>query len=292
MAERIRILSVPYDSGRHFARMGQGPVYLLGHELTDKVRQFGHQVAVTTIDHGIAFPTENAVAFELHGKIADAVRDSRAGREFPLILSGNCNYAAIGAVTGLGAEDTGVLWFDAHGECETPETTTSAFLDGMGMSILTGKCWKTRMAQVPGFEQLDPQRAVLVGARDLSKHEHSFVQKHQIGLVAVEDIRREGVSALAPQLERLRDLGVRRLYVHVDADVYDPETVGHANRFSATAGPGLSVAELHDSLQAISDTLPIHAAAITAYDPDVDPDGRMRGTLIDLAGQLSGLGHS
>ena len=290
MAEHIGILSEPYDSGHHLARMGRGPVDLLDRGLADAIRAMGHTVEVAAIDHGLPFPMENAVAFELHGRIGDAVRQSRAADAFPLLLSGNCNYASIGAVTGLAVDDTGVLWFDAHGESETPETSTSAFLDGMGLAMLVGGCWAHRLADVPGFRALDPRRAVLVGARDFSADEADFMDERGIGRVSVEAVRDHGAAALAPDLERLRDLGVRRLYVHVDADVYDPDMVGHANAYSASAGTGLTAPELGDCLEDIARRIPIQAAAITAYDPEVDPDGRMRGPLIELAAQFAHLG--
>lgn len=291
MAERIRILSVPYDCGLHNIRMGRGPIELLGYGLTDRIRDADHDVAITTIDHGLPVPSENTVAFQMHELLGNAVRDCRAEGAFPLILSGNCNYAAIGAVTGLGVEETGVLWFDAHGESETPETTRSAFLDGMGLAMLTGGCWTQRLGDMPGFSPLDPQRAVLVGARDLSEAEQAYIGDRNIGRVTVEDICTTGAAALTPELDRLGALGVRRLYVHVDADVYDPDNVGHANHFSATAGTGLTAEELTGCLSAIYDAIPIQAAAITAYDPSVDPSGRMRGTLTALAVHLSGLGR-
>jgi arginase len=272
--------------------MGQGPAVLLEHGLVDVVSARGSQVDVTTIETALPFPTENALAFEMHGLIADQVRQVRAHGEFPLILSGNCNYAAVGAVTGLGADGTGVLWFDAHGESETPETSPSAFLDGMGLAILIGVCWTRRMADVPGFRPLDPRRVAMIGARDLTDDEVEFFPRNGIARVSVEAIRENGPEALSATLGSLRNQGATRLYVHVDADVFDPDTVGHANLYSASAGPGLTAEELNGCLEKAATAIPIHAAAITAYDPSVDPDGRMRRTLVDLARTLSELGSN
>ena len=76
-----------------------------------------------------------ATAFELHGLVSGRVRQAIAEGGFPLVLSGNCNTAAIGAIAGAGPEDLGIVWFDAHGEFNTPETTTTGFIDGMGLAI-------------------------------------------------------------------------------------------------------------------------------------------------------------
>ena len=84
------------------------------------------------------FGAEIQTAFALCAAVAEKARESRATGRFPLVLSGNCN-VAVGTVAGCGCGSTDVVWFDAHGEATTPETTTSGFLDGMGISILTGK---------------------------------------------------------------------------------------------------------------------------------------------------------
>jgi arginase len=286
----VRILSVPYDSGQRLARMGLGPVELLDRGLANAINDAGHETAVETIDHGLPFATENAVAFAMHEKIAGAVGRTRTTGAFPLILSGNCNYAAIGAMTGLGMERAGILWFDAHGECETPETSESAFLDGMGLAMLVGACWTKRLSAVPGFTPLDPRSAVMIGARDLTEDEIDFLPRHGIERVPVETIRENGIPVLQSELDRLYRQGVERLYVHVDADVYDPVTVGHGNHYSASAGPGLFADEVVDCIEAAAKIIPVQAAAITAYDPNVDPGGRMRKTLINLAVKFAGLG--
>jgi arginase len=290
MADRaVAVLCVPYDSGHHRARMGRGPQHLLDHRLADRIGD-GISVGVSTIRHELPFPTENAAAFALHGRVADSVRRSRTEGKFPLILSGNCNLAAIGAVAGLGAEGTGVLWFDAHGDCETPETSTSAFLDGMALAMLAGACWTRRLAEVPGFAPVPGDRVALIGARDLSAEEEALVLARRIGRVSVDEVRRDGAAALGPALTGLVARGVRRLYVHVDADVHDPAEAGSANHYSASAGAGLHAAEVRACLAAAASVFPVQAAAITAYDPDADRGGRMRATLLTLAADLARLG--
>jgi arginase len=79
------------------------------------------------------FPAESNSAFQLAHKISECVHACRETRIFPIVLSANCN-AAVGTVSGCGAENTGVVWFDGHGEATTPETTRSGFLDGMPIS--------------------------------------------------------------------------------------------------------------------------------------------------------------
>src|SRR5690242_2446752 len=158
----IRVLLVPYDSGRHRERNGLGPHHLVA-AIGPMLTRLGHQVQVDEIALGDAFSVEISTMFALSREIATRVRTSREEGWLPLVLSGNCN-ASIGTVSGCGSRDTTVVWFDAHGEATTPETTVSGFLDGMGISTLTGQCWQRLAHTVPGFEPVAGDRILLVGA--------------------------------------------------------------------------------------------------------------------------------
>jgi len=100
----------------------------------------GSKPNVTTVRHEREPTAEVATAFELHGLVSNQVRRALGEGEFPLVLSGNCNIAAVGTLSGGGSYDLGVVWFDAHGEFNTPETTTTGFIDGMGLAIAVGHC--------------------------------------------------------------------------------------------------------------------------------------------------------
>jgi arginase len=67
------------------------------------------------------------------------------------VLSGNRN-SALGALAGLREQNCGMIWFDAHGDFNTPEITESGFFDGMGMAIAAGHCWKKLAATIPGLD--------------------------------------------------------------------------------------------------------------------------------------------
>ena len=123
--------------------MGAGPKHLLERAIEPTLSRMGHDLRTETLSLGESFPAEISSAFKLSGMIAETIRVARQDGWFPLVLSGNCN-AAVGSVCGCGCDTTGVVWFDARGEATTPETTTSGFLDGMCISILTvsaGKGW-------------------------------------------------------------------------------------------------------------------------------------------------------
>ena len=151
MAE-VEVMVVPYDSGHRGKRMGAGPERLIEAGLESALREAGFDVATTSIElPDDFFPAEPQAAFALHRLLARAVGDASSRGAFPLILAGNCN-TAIGTLAGIRNRDIGIIWFDAHGDFNTPETTSSGFFDGMALATATGHCWREMVASVPGFQ--------------------------------------------------------------------------------------------------------------------------------------------
>src|SRR6266699_5630562 len=148
----IQLLLVPYDSGQRGWRCGAGPEHLVRAGLPAHLQRQGHIVtAIHIIEDDPAYPpAEIRTAFELARRLASTVRSVRTAGHFPLVLSGNCN-TAVGTLSGLTPARRATFWFDAHGDCNTPETTTSGFLDGMGLAMTMGLCWHHLGATVPGF---------------------------------------------------------------------------------------------------------------------------------------------
>ena len=267
----VQVIAVPYDSALHNFRMGRGPTHLLEDGLATLIERRGQALRVQTIEVDGSRPAvEIRTAFEIARLLAERVRSAREVGAFPLVLAGNC-ITSLGTVAGLGATDVAVIWFDAHGDFNTPETTRSGFLDGMALAALTGRCWSSLSATIPGFSPLPDARAVLIAARDLDPAEAEALERSAIRQVGVSSIRGSGISrALAPILETLRG-EVRRVYLHIDLDVLDPSE-GRANEFAAPVG--LTVAEVCKAIETVGEQLTIEAGAITAYDPAQDADGR------------------
>ncbi|HEY3257649.1 MAG TPA: arginase family protein [Gemmatimonadaceae bacterium] len=263
---RVELLSVPYDSGMRGARMGAGPGALLASGLVDRLTARGCDVVHAAIElpEGSFLP-EGQAAFELNRRLAGAVSAATAFGAFPMVLSGNC-ITSIGTVGGLGEPELGAIWFDAHGDFNTPETTRSGFLDGMSLGILTGRCWQSVAGTVPGFAPLSDDRVILVGARSLDRAEETSLSESRITRVTAESAR----DGLRDELSGLRKRA-RDLYLHIDLDVLDPSE-GSANSY-ATAN-GLSVAELQGVIQDIAGMFRVRAVALTAYDPAHDENGK------------------
>jgi len=259
----IHLLLVPYDTARRGWRSGAGPNHLLQAGLTAHLQRNGHFVADIQIieDDSAQPPAEIRTAFELARRLASGVRLARGAGRFPLVLSGNCN-SAIGTLSGLVPAPRAIFWFDAHGDCNTPETTASGFLDGTGLAVALGVCWRQLAASVPGFQPVAPEATFLLGARDLDPGEVALLAESRVTLVPVERIPTD-----LPQLLARAPLDDALGYLHVDLDVLDPH-VGQAN--SLPVPGGLVIEQLTSAIAAIRSRTPLGAAAITSYAPEYD----------------------
>src|ERR671916_2986502 len=279
----IRIIAVPYDSGHPGLRMGAGTEHLLDNGLAEALRSEGRVLSVTTVRHEKEPAAEVATAFELHGLVSNQVRRALADGEVPLVLSGNCN-TSVGTLSGAGPEDLGVVWFDAHGEFNTPETTTTGFIDGMGLAIAVGHCWKAMARGVPGFSAVPEENVVMAGGREMEPAERGRLDASGVTVVGAEVIEKQGLRALAAALNELKTR-VGRVYVHLDLDVLDAGKVGKANEFAAEGGPDAE--ELEAALGMVRESLEVAAAGIASYDPAFDVDGRVLRAAIASARALT-----
>jgi arginase len=259
---QLSLIAAPYDSGRLLERMGAGPRHLLEHGLLECLREAGHEVEVTEVLLPDGFHTEVAAGVALMRRVAEEVAAARTADRLPVVLSGNCGIA-VGTVSALGAESTGVLWFDAHGDLNTPETSPSGFFDGMGYAMLLGHGWQQLAATVPGFAPLPPSHGALLAGRDLDPGEQALIASTGLLHLPPDPLRSAaGQDALAA-LGRRAD----RTYVHVDLDVLDPAVV-RANYLPTP--DGLEPREVVTAAAPALAHAPLAAVGVASYDPTQD----------------------
>lgn len=263
----LRIIAVPYDTAIRDWRMGAGPDRLLDHGLEDHLRAAGHRVAIERIELPPDEPTsEISTGFELAACLRDRVHAARSAGELPIVLAGNCG-TALGTLAALADAEPGVVWLDAHGDLNTPETTGSGFLDGMALATATGRCWTRLASTIPGFRPIPDERVVLIGARDLDEGEWEVLVASAI--THLPPNRDEG--GLSSALDTLRQR-TTTVYLHVDLDVLDP-SVARANTYAAEGG--LSLEQAESVVHAVATRFELGAIALTAYDPSCDLEGRI-----------------
>lgn len=274
----IDLILAPFDSGRRDWRMGAGPLRLLESGLVDRLAGLGHDVRRIDVEPAEGDESDADPAYALAAVVSRAVRRARADGRFPLVLSGNCN-SALGTVAGLGAATSGIVWCDAHGDFNTPETSASGFLDGMTLATLTGRCCRTEAGRIPGFDAVPEDAVVLVGARDLDEAERALLEGSALRIVAPGPATAEGLAAA---IEGWPD-AVETAYLHVDLDVLDVSEA-RVNEFAAAGG--LTLPDLLSCIDSLAAHCPIGAAALTALDPAADADGRAVAAAITVIEQI------
>jgi arginase len=279
----VRLVETPYDSGHGDARMGAGPRALAAAGAADRLRRRGHRVAEQVLTPAGDWRAELATAFELQRLVSEAVAEARAAGEVPLLLAGNCN-TTLGVLAGMSGTGRrlGLVWLDAHGDFNTPEADTSGFLDGHGLAMAVGRCWRSLTARVPGFEPLAERDVVLVGARDLSAAQVEVLEGSSVAWLRPAQAR--DPDAVAAAIDALAQR-VDALHFHVDLDVHDP-SIAPANGYAAP--DGLSAVEVLQVLRLAAARLPVVSGALASWDPAYDVEGRMRDTALDLLEALAG----
>ena len=240
------VLIVPWSSRFHGAGMEEGPEQL--------VRALGARVTASIeIDHSL--PPAEALVDGLP-RLADAV--ARSGEEPVLALLGECTLAP-GVVAGLQRRvgDVAVIWLDAHGDLNTPETSPSGFVGGMPFAILLG-AGLPEAAAAAGLRPVPPEACALVGARDLDPGEEELIER--VGLASVDDVE-----------AALRALPPMPVYLHVDADVLDPE-IAPAADFAAP--DGWSAERLVEAVRRVATDRPLAGVGVCLGNPRRDPEGR------------------
>jgi arginase len=191
---------------------------------------------------------------EAGGQLEDALEEG----EWPVLLGSECSLAVTTLPTLARLRpDAKVLWFDAHGDFNSPETTPSQFLGGM---CLAGACgiWDT------GFEgHIPSERVVMCGIRDLDDGERQLLD-------------RSGATVIGPQVETLvylqNALDGAPVYIHLDVDVLDPSILPAQH----PAPGGLTDERLRDLIEAVADSCEVVGLEITAFDAPEDPAERER----------------
>ena len=207
-----------------------------------------------------------ATGFAVCKAVAEKVGESEAQGRFPVVLAGNC-LTACGAVAGEKADS--IIWFDQHGDINTPETSAYGFLDGMALATALGLCWRPMANTIPGFHAIDPAKCMLVDARDLDPDEKALLEKLPV--------IRAGVGEAADKVVGLREAGARRTHLHIDLDVHDPDWL-QVNRYAQSGGPKPDA--VREAAGCMARSVPIVGLTISAYDPAFDAKGEVISELV------------
>ncbi|MFG6476187.1 arginase family protein [Microbacterium sp. P06] len=200
----------------------------------------------------------------------------REANEPVVVIGGDCGVAA-GAVAAVAADDVAIVWFDAHADVNTPETSPSGAYSGMVLRSILG--------DGPAAVALDkgtitPGRVVLAGARSLDLEEELFVVGEGIRMLSAGDLSSH--DALA---EAVAATGATRVFVHVDLDVLDPAEISGVQ----SAQPfGVAATDLVASVRALRARFPLVGASLAGFAPP-SPEAAVDdlGTILRIVGALA-----
>jgi len=280
----IELILVPYDSGHENFRSGTGPAHFVDRGLGRQLCNDGHRVQVSAVAAAECPATEIGTTFAVNRRLAGSVRAAVGARRFPIVLSGNCN-SCIGTIAGLDAGRLAIVWLDAHGDFNTPETTTTGFLDGMGLAMAAGRCWKALLDTIPGFRAVAVDRIVHVGAQDLDAAEREMFATTGIPLLATDPGSLSGLTLAFDRVLAGLPAGVNGIYLHVDMDCVET-ACGRSNHFQVTGGLPLSAVQA--VIAAIRKRLPITGCTIASYNPAFDEQDNVLSAGIAIVRSIAG----
>ncbi|MFI0351039.1 arginase family protein [Actinomadura sp. 9N407] len=162
-----------------------------------------------------------------------------------------------------------VVWFDAHGDLNTPESSPSRAFHGMVLRTLLGQ----GPAELVPERPLRPGQVVLAGARALDEAEQAYIARTGLSLVPVADLR----TGPGPLVEAVAATGATKIYVHIDLDVLDPGAFGS---LSCPEPGGLSPQALRAAVQALTGRFTLAGLGITEYAPSRLEDQTILAALI------------
>ena len=297
----VAILGVPLGYGASMAGVDMGPAALRVAGLTERVAKLGYSVR----DLGDMRLERPQKPPEQHDKLkyvsqissaceelAREVEQIVAAGELPLVLGGD-HSIAIGSIAGVAAyfrkrqETLGLIWFDAHADMNTPETTPSGNIHGMPLSVLLGY-GVPELTNIAGFSpKLDPTLCAHVGARDIDEGERELIRKLGIRFFTMREIDERGMTACMDEAITIASRGTGGYAVTFDVDVLDP---GDAPGSGTLVRGGLTYREAHLGMEKIAEAGGMRSLEVVEINTALDVNNKTAELGVELI--LSALGKT
>lgn len=293
---RIVIIGVPADLGAARRGTDMGPSAIRNARLHEALTALGHEVedlgnlhVPVAESRAVAgertryLPEILAFCQELAEHVAAALHDGR----LPLVLGGD-HSLAIGSLTGVAEvrPETGLIWIDAHGDFNTPETTPSGNIHGMPLAVATGH-GDASLCQLGGFSpKVDPRRAVLVAARDLDRAERRLLHGSGVTVFTMKEIDQQGMGAVMAQAIAIAGAdGANRIHLSLDLDAVDPQ---FAPGVGTPVAGGLTYREAHLALELLADSGLLGSCEFVEVNPILDQGNQTARMTVELIASALG----
>lgn len=292
MSTTVSIIGVPMDLGQSRRGVDMGPSALRYAGLDDRLRRLGYNVEDSgniNIPVRDTLPPEGGMAF-LPAVVDACIAMYQAGHQaieaghLPLFIGGDHSIAA-GTFGGVSHnEPAGLIWIDAHGDFNTPESSPSGNLHGMPLAALLGHGAPELVNLGRPGPKLTSADVVLIGIRSLDPQERVLLKDEQIRVYTMREIDERGLAAVAAEaLERLSHLP--RLHVSLDMDSLDP---GEAPGVGTPVAGGLTYREAHLLMEIIADCACVGSVDVVEINPILDHRNDTARMAVELIASLLG----
>ena len=299
MPQKIRIIGVPMDLGASRRGVDMGPSALRVAGLQARIKQLGHQVEdIGNIS--VKQPEEMSYGekkAKYLAEIADACKDLANIVEktldesmMPVVLGGDHSIAA-GSLSGVAAhfkkkeKKIGLIWLDAHGDINTPESSPSGNVHGMPLAAAMGY-GATELVELHGFRpKVEPQNISLVGIRDLDSQERKLAKKSGVHVFTMRDIDERGMREVMSDAMKYAMDDTDGISVSLDMDFVDPSD---APGVGTPVRGGVTYREAHLAMEMLADTEAMVSLEVVEINPVIDEHNRTALLGVELV--LSGLG--
>jgi len=283
--EQIRLIGVPLDLGAGRRGVDMGPSALRIAGLQERLERLGYQVTDAG-DQAVPIP-ESAdpgdprahylpqiaeVAEALSHRVSEALREGAV----PLVLGGD-HSLSIGTIAGAARwareneTDVGLLWFDAHSDMNTPETSPSGNIHGMPLASSLGY-GPAALTEIGGFSpKVRWDRTVVIGARAVDRSERPLVRESGIRAFTMREIDEDGIVPVLEEALAIVTEGTAGFLVSWDMDVVDPN---FAPGVGTPVKGGVDYREGHLALEIISDTDGMIGMDLVETNPILDERNR------------------
>ena len=277
----IRIIGVPMDLGASRRGTDMGPSALRIAGLGPALRKMGFEVGR---ENDIAVPSPEArdpesstarfhtevltICCELAVKVEKVLQEGAR----PLVLGGD-HSVALGTVSGVASfyrkrdENIGLLWFDAHGDMNLPETSPSGNIHGMPLAHLLGK-GDEELAGIGGFKgKVNPKNVALIGVREIDLSEQDLIRDSGIHVFTMRDIDERGMAQVAQEALAVVNDGTTGFHLSFDVDGLDPSVAPG----SGTLVPGgVNFREAHLMMEHCADSGTMVSMEVVELNPVLD----------------------
>jgi arginase len=296
MKKHISIIGVPMDLGQSRRGVDMGPsairyagvierLEMLDYDIHDKGDIEIGRPGKDEVDSDGNLKYLKAVS-EASEKLASTVNEVIESDSFPLVFGGD-HSIAIGTLAGISKhyKNLGVIWYDAHGDLNTAETSPSGNIHGMPLAVSLGIGHPT-LTNIAGFmPKVKPENVVIIGARSLDEGERSLIREKGIKVYTMHEIDRLGMAKVMEEAVAYLKDKTDGVHLSLDLDGLDPSD---APGVGTPVLGGISYRESHLAMEILEESKMITSAEFVEVNPILDERNKTATVAVALMGSLFG----